>query len=93
MRNVVQHLAVPYCHVVVPDRDAADLLIRSKAHIRYGTHVVPRLHDLPEVLADLRVSPDIVNLSGWDHVGPDAPFCVTEADLPWPATTPHDGAS
>lgn len=81
-------LAVPYCHVVVPDRDAADLLTRSKAHIRYGTRVVPRLHDLPSVLADLRVPPDIVNLSGWDHVGPDAPYCVTEDDLPWRADLP-----
>lgn len=76
-------LAVPYCHVVVPDRDAADLLTRSKAHNRYGTRVVPHLHDLPSVLADLRVPADIANLSGWDHVGPDAPYCVTETDLPW----------
>lgn len=30
-------IAVPYCHVVVPDREMANLLSRSKAGPRSGT--------------------------------------------------------
>lgn len=75
--------AVPYCHIVMPDRDAADLLARSKAHFRYGTKVVTGFSDLPDALADLDVPGDLENQSGWDHVGPPAPFCASEADISW----------
>jgi hypothetical protein len=82
-------LAVPYCHIVMPDRDAAHLLTRSNAHIRYGTKVITRLGDLPGVLADINVPDNLDNLSGWDHVGPAAPFCATEADISWAASHGH----
>jgi hypothetical protein len=82
-------LAVPYCHIVMPDRDAAHLLTRSNAHIRYGTKVITRLGDLPGVLADINVPDSLDNLSGWDHVGPAAPFCATEADISWAASHGH----
>lgn len=81
-------LAIPYCHIVVPDRDAADLLTRSNAHTRYGTHVTSRLRDLPAALAELDISDGLQNLSGWDEVGPPAPFCSRDSDITWHTTQP-----
>ncbi|MFB6619003.1 hypothetical protein ACFCV9_33075 [Streptomyces sp. NPDC056367] len=46
--------ALPYCHVVVPDADMADLLSRSKAGQRSGTRIVKRLQALPAELTALR---------------------------------------
>jgi hypothetical protein len=47
-------MAVPYCHVVVPDREMADLRSRSRAGQRNGTRVLSRLRDLPDQLAALQ---------------------------------------
>jgi hypothetical protein len=83
-------LAVPYCHVVVPDKDAADLLRRSRAHTRHGTRVLTRLVELCPIVEELAAGVHQANRSGWDHVGPEAPFCATEADLP-PSIRRHSG--
>ncbi|QLJ02848.1 hypothetical protein HZZ00_18755 [Streptomyces sp. NEAU-sy36] len=76
-------LAVPYCHVVVPDREIADLMDRSKAGPRNGTHVLRGLRDLPDVLADLttraRTSSGGLGSDGW--VRDDEEFCMDLADL------------
>jgi hypothetical protein len=40
-------MAMPYCHVVVPDSEMADLLPLSGAGPRHGTKVITRLSDLP----------------------------------------------
>jgi hypothetical protein len=68
--------AVPYCRVVVPDPDAADLLRRSKADQALGTKVTTDLKDLPGEIEKLL--PEVAALedrSGWLDVGPEAPFC------------------
>ncbi|MFJ1551706.1 hypothetical protein [Streptomyces sp. NPDC088246] len=44
-------IAVPYCHVVVPDSEMADLLSRSAVAQRNGTRILRRLRDLPDALA------------------------------------------
>jgi hypothetical protein len=76
-------LAVPYCHVVMLDRDATDLLKRSKAHDRHGTVLLTEFAALPAVLRDLEHrGGSIVNKSGWDDIGPPAPFCAHWSDLP-----------
>lgn len=74
--------AVPYCRVVVPDRDAADLLRRSKADEVLGTQVVTQLSDLPAELDKL--VPEVRTLedrSGWLAVGPESPFCSSFEDV------------
>ena len=71
-------LAVPYCHVVVPDREMAHLLARSQAGERCDTRIARRLDELPDIL------PDLVNharsaggdLTGWDWAGPGEGFCL-----------------
>jgi hypothetical protein len=40
-------MAVPYCHVVVPDREMASLLSRSGTGPRLGTRIITTLSDLP----------------------------------------------
>ncbi|MEB8342585.1 hypothetical protein [Streptomyces endophyticus] len=83
-------LAVPYCHAVVPDREIADLLGRSKAGPRNGTHVLRGLRDLPGLLADLTrtaaASPHRVSDKDW--MGQGEEFCMTMEDLQRHGTTP-----
>ncbi|MGY5136336.1 hypothetical protein ACWGJW_28770 [Streptomyces nigrescens] len=83
-------LAVPYCQAVVPDREIADLLSRSKAGPRNGTHVLRGLGDLPDLLADLtrtaKESPHRVSAEDWVRQGER--FCMTMEDLQRSATTP-----
>lgn len=74
-------VAVPYCHVVVCDRDALHLVRRSGAPDRYGTTMTTNLHDLPELLTNLsavarKQPPD---LSDWSSIGPGAGYSV---DMP-----------
>jgi hypothetical protein len=61
-------IAMPYCHVVVPDREMASLLARSGAGPRYGTKVITSLSGLPGVLLELteqaRNAPG--DQTGWD---------------------------
>ncbi|MBK3556084.1 hypothetical protein JHN55_05935 [Streptomyces sp. MBT56] len=76
-------IAVPYCHVVVPDREMANLLSRSHAGPRSGTRIVTRLRDLPGELAELqgRVSPADGGSEDADWVAPDEDFCTEIEDL------------
>ena len=75
-------IAVPYCHVVVPDREMADLLSRSRAGQRNGTRVVSRLRDLPAELAALRDQVRSADdASGSDWVGPGEGFCMDGEEL------------
>lgn len=64
-------LAVPYCHVVVPDKQIADLLSRSRAGERHQTTVVRRLADLPAILDDL-----ISSIGEGSPAESAEPFCV-----------------
>ncbi|MFD8916114.1 hypothetical protein [Streptomyces sp. NPDC059575] len=86
-------LAVPYCHAVVPDREIADLLGRSKAGPRNATHVLRGLRDLPDLLADLTrtaaASPHRVSDEDW--VGQGEEFCMTMEDLQHHGTAPAGG--
>ncbi|MFJ6897493.1 hypothetical protein [Streptomyces hokutonensis] len=76
-------MAVPYCHVVVPDREMADLLSRSRAGQRHGTRILSRLRDLPDGLAALRsqVRSADDDVSGSDWVGPNEGFCTDDEEL------------
>lgn len=65
-------IAVPYCHIVVADKDAVDRLRRSKADLRHQTIVLSRLHELPDKLEALRELASRLDgdPTGWDAVGP-----------------------
>ncbi|MFE7037036.1 hypothetical protein ACFU9Y_42765 [Streptomyces sp. NPDC057621] len=71
-------IAVPYCHVVVPDSEMADLLSRSDTARRGGTRIVRRLQDLPDALAPLTASARAGGSAGvgagW--VDPGEAFCT-----------------
>ena len=81
-------MAVPYCHVVVPDREMASLLSRSRAAERHGTQIIAALHDLPDALAGLaeqaRNAPG--DRTGWDWAGPWDGYCLDWSDLTSSAT-------
>jgi hypothetical protein len=86
-------IAVPYCHVVVPDREMANLLSRSKAGPRNGTRIVMRLRDLPAELADLQAQVHAAGGDPWDRdwIGPGEDFCTAIEDLR--ALAPHRPAA
>lgn len=63
-------LAVPYCHLVIADRDAAALLRRTGSDKRHQTAVTASLDELPEQLADLDAIATDVS-TGWDDIGPN----------------------
>jgi hypothetical protein len=96
-RNTVNDIdavscAVPYCHVVVPDREIADLMGRSKAGPRNGTHVLRGLRDLPDVLTDLSAQAAHSRWDGEDWIRDGEEFCMDLADLrTHAATTPASG--
>jgi hypothetical protein len=46
-------MAIPYCHVVVPDREMDNLLSRSRTGFRHGTKIITTLADLPDALPEL----------------------------------------
>jgi hypothetical protein len=73
-------IAVPYCHVVVADKDAVDRLRRSDADARHTTTVLSRLRDLPEHLEPLgRLASALGgDPTGWDAVGPGRGFSTAE---------------
>ncbi|MET9617518.1 hypothetical protein [Kitasatospora indigofera] len=73
-------MAVPYCHVVMPDGEMADLMARSKAGQRNGTVVLRRLAHLPDALAELAKTVKH-DLPDWELAGPGEPFCTDIADL------------
>ncbi|WP_141653715.1 hypothetical protein [Arthrobacter koreensis] len=61
-------LAVPYSHLVVADKDASNLLRRTKADERHRTTVVATLGDLPDHLEALCLPS---RGTAWDDLGPD----------------------
>lgn len=65
-------VAIPYCHVVVTDKDASALAQRTGAPQRLGSLVTSNLLGLPEHLQDLRAQARLVggDPTGWDAVGP-----------------------
>jgi hypothetical protein len=71
-------MAIPYCHVVVPDREMADLLSRSNTGPRYGTKVIPSLSDLPDTLPELVKQARSVpgDRTGWDWAGQWDGYCL-----------------
>jgi hypothetical protein len=81
-------MAVPYCHVVVPDREMASLLSRSRAAERHGTQIITALLDLPDALPGLaeqaRTAPG--DRTGWDWAGPWDGYCLDWSDLASSAT-------
>lgn len=76
-------IAVPYCHVVVPDREMASLLSRSRAAERHRTQIITALPDLPDALPGLaeqaRNAPG--DRTGWDWAGPWDGYCLDWNDL------------
>lgn len=81
-------MAVPYCHVVVPDREMASLLSRSRAAERHGTQIIAALPNLPDALSGLAGQARSAqgDQTGWDWAGPWDGYC-----LDWPYLV--DGAS
>lgn len=75
-------MAVPYCHVVVPDREMASLLSRSLTGPRYGTKITT-LSGLPDALPELaeqaRNTPG--DRTGWDWAGQWDGYCLDWNDL------------
>jgi hypothetical protein len=75
--------AVPYCHLVVPDREMASLLSRSGTGPRYGTKIITALSELPDVLPELaeqaRNAPG--DRTGWDWAGEWDGYCLDWNDL------------
>ena len=68
-------IAVPYCHVVVPDGAVADALSRVKAGDRHGTTILRSPAELQEVLPGMvqraMTLPDPI---GWEKFSPGVGF-------------------
>lgn len=71
-------VAVPYCDVVLPDKQVADWLVRSGAQTRFNTQVIRRLHDLPSVLESLTEHAKTIqgDITGWEWAGPGEGFSL-----------------
>jgi hypothetical protein len=76
-------LAVPYCHVVVPDKQMAHFLTTSHAGDRNQTQIVRKLTDLPGLLPDLTSAAQAADgdMTGWDWAGRFDDFCLDMNDL------------
>jgi hypothetical protein len=76
-------LAVPYCHVVVPDKQMAHFLTTSRAGERNQTQIVRKLTDQPDLLPDLASAARAASgdVTGWDWAGPGDGFCLDMNDL------------
>lgn len=72
-------IAIPYCDVVVTDRDAAAIARRTRAPERYGSTVISNLRELPDLLGDLSVvaRSQGEDPSDWSTVGPGEGFSTT----------------
>ena len=76
-------LAVPYCQVVVPDKQMAHFLTTSHAGERNQTQIVRKLTDLPDLLPDLTSAARAAggDMTGWDWAGRGDGFCLDMSDL------------
>jgi hypothetical protein len=76
-------MAVPYCHVVVPDREMTNLLSRSGAGPRHGTKIITTLSELPDALPELveKAQYTLGDRTGWDWAGPWDGYCLDWNDL------------
>lgn len=72
-------LAIPYCHAVVADKDAAAFVRRARVDSQYGTTVLSDLSTLPEVLEGLRsrLTDGDAFVDAWDRLGPGNGFAMT----------------
>jgi len=79
-------IAVPYCDVVVPDKEIFSLMDRTKAGERNGTIVIRHLSDLVDVLADLEGRARAIggDHSDWDWFAPDVGFDPQPPESIWP---------
>lgn len=75
--------AVPYCHVVVPDREMTNLLSRSGAGPRHGTKIITTLAELPDALPELTEQAQNApgDRTGWDWAGQWDGYCLDWNDL------------
>jgi hypothetical protein len=84
-------MAVPYCHIVVPDREMTSLLSRSGAGPRHGTKIITTLSGLPDALRELaeqaRNAPG--DRTGWDWAGQWDGYCLDWNDLLKDARASH----
>jgi hypothetical protein len=64
-------MAVPYCHVVVPDREMVSLLPRSGTGPRHETKIVTTLPGLPDALPELAEQARNVQETGPAGTGQD----------------------
>jgi hypothetical protein len=76
-------MAVPYCHVVVPDREMANLLSRSGTASRYGTKIITTLSGLPDALPELaeQARNAAGDRTGWDWAGQWDGYCLDWDEL------------
>ena len=79
--------AIPYCHAVVTDKDAADRAKRTGGGERNGTAVLSKLDQLVELLPDLVQRAQAIggDPTGWDAAGPGEGFMATLSDGTWPS--------
>jgi hypothetical protein len=82
-------MSVPYCHVVVPDREMTSLLSRSRAAERHGTQIIAALGDLPDALTGLaeQARNAAGDRTGWDWAGPWDGYCLDWSELTSSATS------
>jgi hypothetical protein len=74
-------IAVPYCHIVIADKDAVALLDRTGADRRHQTIVTASIKDLPDLLEQLSPA-ESSNRTDWDELGPDDGKYHLEAPAP-----------
>lgn len=76
-------MAVPYCRVVVPDREMANLLSRSGTGPRHGTKIITSLPQVPEALHELvdQARNASGDKTGWDWAGLWDGYCLDWDEL------------
>ena len=75
-------VAIPSCHIVVTDKDAADRVRRAAGGERHGRAVLSDLDGFVERLPDLVAGARKLggDPTGWDAVGPGEGFMLTLRD-------------
>lgn len=87
-------IAIPYCDVVIADREAVSFADRSKAPQRHNTVLTSELGVLADVLPDLKREARKLGgeRSAWDALGPASEFALT-TPAPLPAGSYPAGAA